>query len=321
MIKGATFDNQNVTSKIDGGFYRRIFANDGIVRGCTMSAMGTTFNIQPGLLIIGGRLIWIDSVESVELTNPINTGYAGIILTIDLSQESTVENFDQISASVVYSATPEFPALTQDDINGDGDGNIYQALIATVSLSDGIIANIIQTIGTAIINADKFGDRPPNYYAPASYIPYIVRVGHQAADSAQHGESARKLTLPHNVFVNVNYDNGIVNGDRLNTADSKIDFPDGYNYAVCLLNIEFTGLNANNYKFLMGFTTDALSTPGRYNINAVTSSYDTISGVTSQYFPEPPGKIGISLYNTSDTVNNLTISTRYSYTDFIFMKI
>lgn len=164
MIKGATFEYQNVTSKIDGGFYNRIFESDGIVRGCSMSATAATLTIQPGLMIVAGRLIWIDGATQITFENPVSNGYGAAVLTIDLSQPATAANFEQLSVSVAYSATPAFPELTKGDINGEGGDAVYQAQLAIVSLSGGNIANIVSTIGPAKMNADELGGKNKAYY-------------------------------------------------------------------------------------------------------------------------------------------------------------
>lgn len=179
MIKGVTFDNQNVTSKIDGGFYNRIFTNDGIVRGCSMSVTTNTLTIQPGLMIIAGRLIWIDSATTLTLDNPINNGYAALVLTIDLSQTASITEFEQIGTDFVYSATTVFPELTKGNINGEGGDTIYQAQIAVVSLAGGNIANIISTIGNVKLNADTLEG------SPKSYFTNLINIAQTASETAQ----------------------------------------------------------------------------------------------------------------------------------------
>ena len=152
MFRGCTFDNQNVTSQNDGGFYQQIFTYDCILWGCSMSVSSDTITIQPGEMLIGGRLIWVDGATQIELSNPTN-GYGQIILEIDLSQTSTTTTFNQVSVNVNYSSYV-FADLTQEAINQPGVGTIYQAQLGYVNISGGNITSITPMLTSPQINAD-----------------------------------------------------------------------------------------------------------------------------------------------------------------------
>ena len=164
MFKGCTFDNQNVSSKADGGLYQSIFPKDGKLWGCSMSVTATALTVQPGELMIGGRLIQIDGATQVPFTDPITTGYGQIVLTIDLSQTSTETSFEQVEASVVYSTTEVFPDLTQGQINSQNGDMVYQAQLAVVSIAGGNITGIVSQIGTAELTAQALGSQPAAWY-------------------------------------------------------------------------------------------------------------------------------------------------------------
>lgn len=164
MFKGCTFDNQNVSSKADGGLYQSIFPKDGKLWGCSMSVTATALTVQPGELMIGGRLIQVDGATQVPFTDPITTGYGQIVLTIDLSQTSTETSFEQVEASVVYSTTEVFPDLTQGQINSQNGDMVYQAQLAVVSIAGGNVTGIVSQIGTAELTAQALGSQPASWY-------------------------------------------------------------------------------------------------------------------------------------------------------------
>lgn len=166
MFKGCTFDNQNVTSKNDGGLYGAIFTGDGILWGCSMSVTTDMLTIQPGEMVIGGRLIWVDGAMQIPFTGPIADGYSQVVLTIDLSKTATIDEFEQVEASVVYSTTTTFPALTQGQINSENGDMIYQQELAVVSIAGSNITAITRQIGAAEIDAEKLGGKLPEYYMP-----------------------------------------------------------------------------------------------------------------------------------------------------------
>lgn len=149
MIKGCTFDNQYVSSRTDGGLYESIFPDDGKVWGCSMSVTSSTLTIQPGELIIGGRILWVDGATQIDISNPIADGYGQIVLTIDLSKTSSTETFEQVELSVVYSATDAFPALTKGKINSQNGDMVYQTELAVVSIAGGNVTGIISQIADA----------------------------------------------------------------------------------------------------------------------------------------------------------------------------
>lgn len=150
MIKGCTFDNQYVSSRTDGGLYESIFPGDGKVWGCSMSVTSSTLTIQPGELMIGGRILLVDGATQIAISNPIADGYGQIVLTIDLSKTSSTETFEQVELSVVYSATDVFPALTKGKINSQNGDMVYQAEMAVVSIAGGNVTGIVSQIADVL---------------------------------------------------------------------------------------------------------------------------------------------------------------------------
>lgn len=159
MFRGCTFDNQNVTSQNDGGLYQQIFSTDGVIWGCSISATTNSITIQPGEMLIGGRLVWVDGATQIQFSDPISNGYGQVVLQIDLSQTATTTTFNQLSTIVNYSTTTLFPALTQEQINQPGVGTIYQAQLAIVQISGGNITGVTESISSAQINAETLGGK------------------------------------------------------------------------------------------------------------------------------------------------------------------
>ena len=157
MLRGCTFENQNVTSKNDGGLYSSIL-EDGILWGCGMSATSTALTIQPGEMIAGGRVIYVDGATTVTAENAINNGYGQLVLSIDLSKTATGDAFEQLEIGFVYSTTATFPELTKEDINSTG--TLYECEIAVVKIEGGNITGIVSSLTMAKVNLGE-GVLPP----------------------------------------------------------------------------------------------------------------------------------------------------------------
>ena len=151
MIRGCTFDHQNVSSKNDGGLYKYLMS-DGIIRGCGLTVTSTSLSIQPGLFILAGRIFQVDGATSAEIADPIEDGYGQLVLTINLASV-TAETYEP-DLSWIYSTTAAFPELSKGDINGDE--YIYQAEVAIVRIAGGNIISIESQIGISknILNGD-----------------------------------------------------------------------------------------------------------------------------------------------------------------------
>ena len=141
MIKGITFAGQNVTPKNDGGLYQA-HHGDGILWGCSMNVSGDDLVVQSGEVIIGGRVVWFDGATNIDLSGrDISTGYLQVILYADLSQSEG----SQWDTKWVSSSSTSFPALTQEDINDNG--NIYEVELAIVQVSGGNLTSVYSSMG------------------------------------------------------------------------------------------------------------------------------------------------------------------------------
>lgn len=145
-LQGVTFQDQNVTPIDDARLYAAQ-TKDCILTGCDMTAVGITLTLGAGSLLIAGRNIRVPASINIPV-NGATSGYARLLLTIDLTQTSTETLFQQAGADVEYSATlAGFPALTQDDINAGG--TTYQAVLCVMELAPAGISGIVSRLPTA----------------------------------------------------------------------------------------------------------------------------------------------------------------------------
>lgn len=149
---GVTFTDQPVTPSDDAVIRRSMFP-DGTISGCGFSYSGTTLTMAAGYLMICGRQVRHTTPQNWALVGA-NSGYARLVLSIDMTRVSTETAFDQVVDSIEYaSALDGFASLEKADINDTG--NRYQMVACVVSLGTGGITGIIQSM-TRIRGTDIF---------------------------------------------------------------------------------------------------------------------------------------------------------------------
>lgn len=149
---GITFPNQKVTPSADALLMQNILS-DGILQGCKLSTTGFTLTMEAGGMILCGRNIQHTAAESWAV-NGASSGFARLVITIDLSKSATVDAFDQIEASIEYASTANgFPAMEKSEINVSGVK--YQAEFCVVSLSSGGITGIVRQLPGATLCAES----------------------------------------------------------------------------------------------------------------------------------------------------------------------
>lgn len=145
-FKGVTFPKQKVTP-IDDALIRRRILPDGILQGCELSYSGSTLTMAAGQLMACGRQFRHPVVQNWPVVDA-TTGFARLLLTVDLTRTSSADTFDQIVDTIEYaSAEDGFPELIQEDINYDGSK--YQIAICTLSLGAGGITGVTPQIGVS----------------------------------------------------------------------------------------------------------------------------------------------------------------------------
>ena len=136
---GVTFPYQKVAPANDAVIRRAIF-DDGILTGCDLSYSGSTLTMTAGQLMICGRQIIHPSSQNWAVTEA-TSGYARLVLTIDVTRTSTKDTFDQVVDEIQYATDANgFADLTTADINATGTR--YQVAVCVVSLGPGGITGI-----------------------------------------------------------------------------------------------------------------------------------------------------------------------------------
>lgn len=140
---GVTFANQTFTPISDAVLYRSAFT-DGILKGCVFDYSGATLTLTAGWLIIAGREIQVPTAQNFA-ADQATSGYARLLLTVDLTRAASTQVFDQVTATIEYSNTlGGFASLTQQDINASG--TVYQVVGAIMPLRIGGIAGIVSSL-------------------------------------------------------------------------------------------------------------------------------------------------------------------------------
>ena len=137
---GITFAKQKVKPS-DDAIVRRAILSDGILTGCAMSYSGSTLKMGAGHLLVCGRQIAHPSADNWAVIDA-TSGYARLLLTIDLTRTSAKDMFDQVIDTIEYSETFDgFSNLNQSDVNGEGTQ--YEFVACIVSLGSGGITGIV----------------------------------------------------------------------------------------------------------------------------------------------------------------------------------
>lgn len=140
---GITFAKQKVAPS-DDAIIRRAILPDGILTGCAISYSGSTLTMAAGQLLICGRQIRHPAAQNWAVVDA-TSGFARLLLTIDLTRTSTKEVFDQVVDTIEYAAAEDgFPDLEQTDINAAGTR--YQVAACVVSLGTGGITGIVSQL-------------------------------------------------------------------------------------------------------------------------------------------------------------------------------
>lgn len=162
-MNGIFFDLQTVRARDLGAAFGGILS-DGKLSGCALSYSGVNLTIARGYYIAKGRLIEIDSAETLQTATTAANGYGRLRLVIDLSIAASESSFTQGKFEWDYASTNSFSDVTQSDIN-DGTNTSYQVEICRVSFANSQITGIVSQIGNAV----------------PSYIPDPSDIGAQPA--------------------------------------------------------------------------------------------------------------------------------------------
>ena len=158
-LTGITFANQKLTPSDDGRLYGAMLA-DGILTGCGIPIAAATLSVAAGSLLIGTRELRT-SGETLSVTGA-TSGYARVIIDIDLTRAATKTSFEQAQFQIQYAASLDaFAALEQQDINTAGTH--YQAAFCVLSLGTAGITGVVSSLANArvgvaqLTNEARFG--------------------------------------------------------------------------------------------------------------------------------------------------------------------
>ena len=142
-FRGITFAEQTVTPA-DDAIVRRAILPDGVLTGCEISYSGSTLTMAAGFIIACGRTFQHTTAQNWAVVDA-TSGFARLVLTIDLTKTSTEDTFSQIDSAIEYASSEDgFVGLEQDDINLSGTR--YQIVAAVVSLGTGGITSIVSQL-------------------------------------------------------------------------------------------------------------------------------------------------------------------------------
>lgn len=146
-LSGITFANQKITPSDDGKLYGALL-QDCILTGCGITFSAATLAIAAGALLIGTRELKT-SGESLSISGA-TTGYARVLIDIDLTKAATESSFAQAEWQIEYASSADgFGILEQQDINTSGTH--YQAVFCTMSLGAAGITGIVSSMQTAAL--------------------------------------------------------------------------------------------------------------------------------------------------------------------------
>lgn len=139
-FRGVTFAEQGV-KPADDAVVRRAILPDGVLTGCKISYSGSTLTMAAGYIIACGRTFQHIAAQNWAVVDA-TSGFARLVLTIDLTKTATKDTFDQIDSAIEYATSEDgFMSLDQQDINQSGIR--YQIAACVVSLGTGGITGIV----------------------------------------------------------------------------------------------------------------------------------------------------------------------------------
>ena len=141
---GVTFSQQKVLPS-DDAIIRRSILSDGVLYGCEFSYSGYTLTMGSGQMLLCGRQIRHPSAQNWAV-NDATSGFARLVLTVDLTRTASKDVFDQVVDSIEYATDKDgFSDLVQTDVNVSGTR--YQVAACIVSLGSGGITGIVEQLG------------------------------------------------------------------------------------------------------------------------------------------------------------------------------
>lgn len=145
MIRAITFDKQLMKSEDFAHQVNYFYQGKmGVTKGCEISqdADGNIV-ISDGYFSVYGRYLKIEGDEVIEVPDiPSGTLYSILVFEIDLSQENTIDEFNQGRFRIISDAS-DYLELIQEDL--DNGGTIYQMEFCRFENTVAGISNLLDT--------------------------------------------------------------------------------------------------------------------------------------------------------------------------------
>lgn len=280
-LNGLIFDRRNNTAKNWRSILAEIMGDGIIGSGCEVTSTSNSITVGGGHFILKGAVIENNGADTIPVTPTLTDGYVRLICRIDLTQEASETGPGQAGWVTDFSATPTFPALVQEDINGAGA--VYEGEIAVLQIVSGNITGITRQIGAAEIDAEKLGGKAAVLYALAADV--LKNSGAQILDGSL--DASGSIIAP-------NFRIDIADGSMWFTGGSRlfrIHYDGGNNLYFHVYNANGTSIVATPlYISAAGEVvaptinaTGALKSQGTYNRTTTAAANTHISDSASGY--------------------------------------
>ena len=252
---GVTFAEQNVRPS-DDAIIRRQILSDGVLYGCELSYSGSTLTMGAGQLLACGRQFENPAPQNWAVVDA-TSGFARLVLAIDLTRTATESTFDQVQDYIQYAtALDGFPALNQSDINSAG--TMYQIVVCVVSLGTGGITGIVSDIGESAVwggNELVWESATPSSDFPGQTIPLNLKgVEYIMIDS---------VSTPGAIIVR-NSSSGVMQLVVVNKSDT--------NKTIVQITRRLVTVSDTGVSFADAFTTMYTTSSGKFNDTSVSNS-------------------------------------------------
>lgn len=229
-LTGVTFANQKITPSDDGRLYGGILS-DGILTGCAVTFAAATLSIAAGSMLIGTRELRT-SGETLSITGA-TSGYARIIVDIDLTRAATKTSFEQAQLQIQYAASQSaFPALVQQNINAAGTH--YQANFCVLALGTAGITAVESTLGLSRIATGRLGDGAVQTANLGDGVVTRAKLAQDAiGKKVDWSVNSSPITAPNNGYF-IYMRNSIAKSFTI-TAEDFAALPDGFTMTILAL--------------------------------------------------------------------------------------
>lgn len=150
-IEGIFFENQILTAQGLGAFGDAALS-DGILTGFyPIGGTSQTLTVPEGYMAIRGRVFKVPQTTLRITTGSSSVAYTSIIVTVDTTQGSTEESFNQVSMAVSQgSSIAAVTATTTSDINMTGTSASAVLAIINTSTSSPTVLGYNRAVGKSL---------------------------------------------------------------------------------------------------------------------------------------------------------------------------